>query len=221
MALAAASTRRLSEGLRAVVTILYASAGTFIMRLTTVSMGGVASKLWYRVQIRRSWWGGPPGPGGTPSSRNRYNDISILQGASRPTGASAADQGVRPTINTDVVTGKSMWHWARLPAPPDRLGDVRQSVPILPMYPGRVDDSHDIGWVEGLGQQIECALVEEFHPKAIACQAGRHNHTGVRGQELACPQDFPPGVRIRVIIAKYDGNPVGAQDGECGGECRA
>src|ERR1039457_5594136 len=117
MALAAASTRRLSEGLRAVVTILYASAGTFIMRLTTVSMGGVASKLWYRVQLRKSWWGGPPGPHGTPSSRNRYNDISILQGASRPTGASAADPGVRPTINTGVVTGKSMWHWARLPAP--------------------------------------------------------------------------------------------------------
>ncbi len=44
-----------------------------------------------------AWWGGPPGPRGTPSSRCRGNDISILQGASRPTGASAADRGVRPT----------------------------------------------------------------------------------------------------------------------------
>src|ERR1017187_8206886 len=60
--------------------------------------------------IRRRWWGGPPGPRGTPPSRNRYNDINILQGASTPTGASAADPGVRPTNNTGVVTGKSMWH---------------------------------------------------------------------------------------------------------------
>ena len=30
-------------------------------------------------------------------SRFRNNDISILQDAGRPTGASAADQGVRPT----------------------------------------------------------------------------------------------------------------------------
>ena len=44
-ALAAASTRRLSDGLRAVVTTLYASAGTRITRPMTVSMGGVASKL--------------------------------------------------------------------------------------------------------------------------------------------------------------------------------
>src|ERR1019366_5362336 len=46
----------------------------------------------------RGWWGGPPVPRGTPSSRCRNNDISILQDAGRPTGASAADQGVRPTI---------------------------------------------------------------------------------------------------------------------------
>ena len=42
--------------------------------------------------------GRTPGPRGTPSSRRRANDISIMQSASRPTGASAADQGVRPTI---------------------------------------------------------------------------------------------------------------------------
>src|ERR1035438_131464 len=35
--------------------------------------------------------------GRTPWSRSRHNDISILRSASRPTGASAADQGVRPT----------------------------------------------------------------------------------------------------------------------------
>src|ERR1022692_3077807 len=32
-----------------------------------------------------AWWGGPPGPRGTPSSRCRDNDISISQGTSRPT----------------------------------------------------------------------------------------------------------------------------------------
>ncbi len=47
----------------------------------------------------RQWWGGPPGPRGTSPSRGRNNDMGILQGAGRPTGASAADQGVRPTIN--------------------------------------------------------------------------------------------------------------------------
>src|ERR1017187_7858344 len=35
--------------------------------------------------------------GRPPWSRSRHNDISILRSASRPTGASAADQGVRPT----------------------------------------------------------------------------------------------------------------------------
>src|ERR1019366_5400012 len=60
------------------------------------------------------------------------------------------------------------------PAP--ALIAVRQPVPVLPMYPGRVNDSHDFGWVEGLGQQIECALAEKFHPQAIARHARRHNH---------------------------------------------
>src|ERR1035438_10236432 len=41
---------------------------------------------------------GPRGPGGTPAPRCRPNDICPVHGASRPTGASAADQGVRPTI---------------------------------------------------------------------------------------------------------------------------
>ena len=39
----------------------------------------------------------PPGPRGTPASRRRHNDISILHGTKRPTGASAAVQGDRPT----------------------------------------------------------------------------------------------------------------------------
>ena len=39
------STFRLSEGLRAVVTILYAAAGTFNMRRITGSSAGVPSKL--------------------------------------------------------------------------------------------------------------------------------------------------------------------------------
>src|ERR1035438_3306011 len=43
-------------------------------------------------------WHWTSGPRGTPSSRSRNNGVGILQGASRPTGASAADPGVRPTI---------------------------------------------------------------------------------------------------------------------------
>jgi hypothetical protein len=43
--------------------------------------------------------GQTPGLRGTPSSRGRSNDISILQSASRPAGASAAVQGDCPTIN--------------------------------------------------------------------------------------------------------------------------
>src|ERR1017187_2200240 len=35
--------------------------------------------------------------GRTPWPHSRHNDISTLRSASRPTGASAADQGVRPT----------------------------------------------------------------------------------------------------------------------------
>jgi hypothetical protein len=46
-----------------------------------------------RKTTLETWWGGPPGPRGTPSSRWRHNDVSILQGTSRPTRASAADRG--------------------------------------------------------------------------------------------------------------------------------
>jgi hypothetical protein len=50
----------------------------------------------------QSLWGRPPGLRGTPSSRGQNNHISILQSASRPTGASAAVQGDCPTINAGV-----------------------------------------------------------------------------------------------------------------------
>jgi hypothetical protein len=59
------------------------------------------------LEIRRKWWGGPPGPRGTPPSRCRNNDISTLQGVSGPTGASAADPVVRPTKQVRLsVAGK-------------------------------------------------------------------------------------------------------------------
>src|ERR1035441_3093080 len=56
-------------------------------------------------------WGGPPGPRGTPPSRIRNKGISTLQGARTPTGASAADRGVRPTISADCsLPTKSLRH---------------------------------------------------------------------------------------------------------------
>jgi len=51
----------------------------------------------HAAPMPRYLWGGPPGPRGTPSSRSQSNGAGILQGAGRPTGASAADPGVRPT----------------------------------------------------------------------------------------------------------------------------
>ena len=42
--------------------------------------------------------------GRTPWSRSRNDGVSILQGTSGPTGASAADQGVRPTITPPGAT---------------------------------------------------------------------------------------------------------------------
>ena len=51
------------------------------------------------LAMLRKLWGRPHGLRGTPSSRIRNNGVSVLQGASRPTGASAAVQGDRPTMN--------------------------------------------------------------------------------------------------------------------------
>src|ERR1017187_1378233 len=47
----------------------------------------------------------PPGPRGTPPSRCWHNGVSILHGVNRPTRASAADLGVRPTIAVGMVPG--------------------------------------------------------------------------------------------------------------------
>ena len=81
-------------------------------------------------EIPRNSWGGPPGPRGTPSSRIRNDDTSLLQGMSRPTGASAADQGVRPTICADVRQGENYVALAHQPAPqPRRCGTENQTDP--------------------------------------------------------------------------------------------
>src|ERR1019366_5406212 len=65
-----------------------------------------------KLRILHKLWGGPPGRGAlwarTPSSRGWNNWVSIMQSARRPTGASAADRGVRPTINADcAIPGKT------------------------------------------------------------------------------------------------------------------
>jgi len=58
----------------------------------------------------RKLWGRPPGLRGTPPSRLWDNGASVLQGASRPTGASAAVQGDRPTIYAGAQHRKNEWH---------------------------------------------------------------------------------------------------------------
>ena len=70
------------------------------------------------------WWGGPPGPRGTPSFRCRRHWVGIMQGASRPTGASAEDRGVRPTIRLSVVTGKKYVALGRSACPTILTTDV-------------------------------------------------------------------------------------------------
>jgi hypothetical protein len=62
------------------------------------------------LAMLRKLWGRPPGLRGTPSSRIRNNGVSVLQGASRPTGASAAVQGDRPTIYAGAQHRKNEWH---------------------------------------------------------------------------------------------------------------
>src|ERR1039458_2982515 len=69
----------------------------------------------------RKLWGRPPGLRGTPASRSRNNDISIVQGANRPTGASAADQGVRPTIRAEWPPGSKVSDIELKHAPPLQL----------------------------------------------------------------------------------------------------
>ena len=47
--------------------------------------------------LRIDWWGGPPGPRGTPSSRRcvKNRPAAVTE---EPTRGLAADEGVRPTI---------------------------------------------------------------------------------------------------------------------------
>src|SRR5476651_2707517 len=57
---------------------------------------------WFSQDLRilHKLWGGPPGPRGSPWTRfSPTESASSAQG--KPTRASAADQGVRPTINAD------------------------------------------------------------------------------------------------------------------------
>ena len=70
------------------------------------------------LAMLRKLWGRPHGLRGTPSSRIRNNGVSVLQGASRPTGASAAVQGDRPTIYAGAQHRKNEWHWPGNPAAP-------------------------------------------------------------------------------------------------------
>jgi len=49
------------------------------------------------LRIRHKWWGGPPGPRGSPWTRFSGTE-SAASARSKPTGAPAADVGVRPTI---------------------------------------------------------------------------------------------------------------------------
>ena len=58
---------------------------------------GNAAYFSHRWDFRINWWGGPPGPRGTPSSRPCLKNQSAAT-AEKPTRGSAADEGVRPTI---------------------------------------------------------------------------------------------------------------------------
>jgi hypothetical protein len=48
-------------------------------------------------RLRINWWGGPPGPRGTPSSRRFVKNQSAAN-TKEPTRGSAAYEGVHPTI---------------------------------------------------------------------------------------------------------------------------
>ena len=64
-----------------------------------------------------------------------------------------------------------------------RIAPARQSVPALPVYPGRMKNSDHVGFVEGLGQQVERARIEKS-AIAIVGHLRRHDHTG--GAQLGC-----------------------------------
>jgi len=71
-------------------------------------------------RLRINWWGGPPGPRGTPSSRPCLKNQSAAT-AEKPTRGSAADEGVRPTIC--ATARKREKHAALAFRPPSSTGD--------------------------------------------------------------------------------------------------
>ena len=73
------------------------------------------------------------------------------------------------------------------------IGEV---ISALPVYPGRLDDPDDIGFLEGLGQQVERARVKEFRPLTVVGQARGHDQTGGRGEIFGCLKDLPPGIGL-------------------------
>src|ERR1035437_8165367 len=73
----------------------------------------------------------------------------------KPTGASAADRGVRPTINADcAVAGKSMWHWARLPAPQNRQEFGRTTL----VFPQRLENLRQQVRNRGVAHQVRVSF---------------------------------------------------------------
>jgi hypothetical protein len=70
-------------------------------RLRTTA-GGPPNATYFSQDCESDRNCGPSGPRGSAWTRSRDNDINILQRARRPTRASAAVQGDRPTIKADV-----------------------------------------------------------------------------------------------------------------------
>src|ERR1019366_3301467 len=76
--------------------------GSGVRALAAGSAGGSGDGA--PLRLRGLSCGAAPGLRGMPSSRRWNNDFSIWQGANRPTGASAAVQGDRPTIDAGCPT---------------------------------------------------------------------------------------------------------------------
>ena len=65
------------------------------------------ARLWQRGLHGRLWWGGPPGPRGSPgpAAGRRREGIAEVGALRRPTRGSAADLGVRPTRAGSLLKG--------------------------------------------------------------------------------------------------------------------
>ena len=59
----------------------------------------------------QKWWGGPPGPHGTPSSRSFLEESGAANLEELARGP-AADEGVRPTNYAGVLSKENYVHWA-------------------------------------------------------------------------------------------------------------